>query len=235
MPMATLAYSKPALDTAGQLRHLQSRGLIVHDIAAAEASLKRLGYNRLLIYTRPLQDTRKHFLRGTSFDDVVYLYEFDRKLRFLCMDAIEDIEVALRSALGNALARVHGPHFYGDISHYNSVPEMVEFLSQLGRTQSPAIKHYKATYRIPAHPPIWALLEATTYGNLSCLFSSLSLANRKLVAAELGYDETLLTSWLLQRVQSSWERCSSGSIPAITGTAVCGLSSWPIRILTRRH
>lgn len=196
MAAPTLTYSKPALDVAGQLKHLQGKGLIVHDVDLAELWLKRLGYNRLLIYTRPLQDTHKKFLPGKSFDDVIYLYEFDRQLRLLCMDAIERIEVALRAALSNALSNAHGPHFYGEVNHYNSLPEMLSFLGHYGRAKSIAIDHYKSTYHTPAHPPIWALLEAVSYGNLSRLFSSLTLPNRKIVAAELGFNETILTSWL---------------------------------------
>ena len=40
------------------------------------------------------------------------LYIFDRNLRILVMEALERIEVAVRSRWGNALAVRHGSHAY---------------------------------------------------------------------------------------------------------------------------
>ncbi|WP_338031443.1 Abi family protein [Ensifer aridi] len=41
-------------------------------------------------------DGEHKFKDGTSFDDVLALYAFDRRLRLHVMDAIERIEVSLR-------------------------------------------------------------------------------------------------------------------------------------------
>jgi abortive infection bacteriophage resistance protein len=42
-------------------------------------------------------DGSHRFLDGMSFDDVLDLYVFDRKLRLAVMDAVERIEVAFRA------------------------------------------------------------------------------------------------------------------------------------------
>jgi hypothetical protein len=46
----------------------------------------------------------KTFVAGATFADIVTLYNFDRELRVLCLDAIERIEVALRASIVNGLA-----------------------------------------------------------------------------------------------------------------------------------
>ena len=50
-------------------------------------------------------ETRNHqFIPNTDFDQILDLYIFDRQLRLLVMEAIERIEVALRSLWSSALA-----------------------------------------------------------------------------------------------------------------------------------
>jgi abortive infection bacteriophage resistance protein len=53
---------------------------------------------------RPLQDPQKRFFANVQFDDILQLYDFDRRLRLVFLDAIDRIEVAFRSAIINTLA-----------------------------------------------------------------------------------------------------------------------------------
>lgn len=190
------AYAKVATLPAAQLQHLQQKGLQVPNQQTALSSLKSLGYNRLLIYMRALQDAQKQFVPGTSFEDIVYLYDFDRKLRLLCLDAIERIEVAVRAAICNTLSVQLGPHFYLESHHFNDHGGMREFLAKAGAANSIAVKHYTDTYNRPSFPPLWTVMEAVTFGCVSRLYSNLHIDKRKLVAAEFGYDEKVLVSWL---------------------------------------
>lgn len=86
--------------------------------------LERVDYYRLLNYMRPLQVTDasgvRRFRAGTTMHDVVALYEFDRRLRLLCMDAVERIEVALRAAIVCEVAVAEGPDFYTRRGYFTS-------------------------------------------------------------------------------------------------------------------
>lgn len=189
-------YTKPARTPADLLAHLQGRGLAVPDPAAALEALTHVGYYRLLIYMRPLQDpTTKAFRPGVAFADVLALYDFDRELRLLCLDAIERVEVALRAALNNEVAVAHGPHFYLDRRLFASFDTYQEFLRTASTAKYLAVAHFRARYDEPPVAPIWAVTEAITFGALSRLYSGLRLDLRKLVARRFGYDETVLVSW----------------------------------------
>ena len=48
------------------------------------------------------------------------LYRFDRKLRLLVLDAIEVVEIALRTTLANYMAECFGPHGYLEMKHYKA-------------------------------------------------------------------------------------------------------------------
>ncbi len=189
------AFAKPARTPEQLLAHLQQRGLTVVDSAAAKSALNHIGYYRLLIYMRPLQQANKYFLANVTFDGVVSLYNFDRELRLLCIDAIERIEVALRAAIVNELGVAHGPHFHLESRHFENTSEFNEFLRTCASARYLAIEHYHSKYNHPSVPPIWAITEAISFGNLSRLFAGLHIANRKLVAKHFQLDELILVNW----------------------------------------
>lgn len=197
MSHATLPYAKPALSIPDILAHLVARGLAIPDRQKASSALERIGYFRLLIYMRPLQNgPNKLFVAGTKFDDILELYEFDRELRLLCLDAIERIEVALRASIGNRTALAYGPHFYLDSRHFESSGSHRDFLSKVISAKYLAINHYYTQYNDPSLPTIWSCLEAVTLGAMSKLYSSLHEKNRKIIAKDFNQDEAVLVSWL---------------------------------------
>jgi abortive infection bacteriophage resistance protein len=57
------------------------------------------------------------------------------------------------------------------------------------------VRHYHANYEAPDMPPLWAMMEAITYGTLSRLFAGLQLSHRKAIAVRFGFDEVVLASW----------------------------------------
>ncbi len=92
-------YSKSPETTVQHISKLKSRGLLISDEEKAESFLTYIGYYRLSAYTLPFETSsaggvRTHQLKtGTTFEDIIKLYYFDRHLRLLFLDAIEKIEV----------------------------------------------------------------------------------------------------------------------------------------------
>ncbi len=115
--MIKQTFEKPLLPIFEQLSLLKQRNLIINDTSLAEHFLKTIGYYRLKAYFQPflLNNKSTHgFKAGTTFSDIVKLYIFDRELRLLIVDAIEPIEVAMRTSLSNAMSNNHNPHWYLD-------------------------------------------------------------------------------------------------------------------------
>lgn len=201
MSVLKVPFAKPALSPAALLAHLGARGLAVPHPVEALHALEYIGYYRLLIYMRPFQRTDpatgdRRFAVGTTFEDVLTLYNFDRELRLLCLDAVERIEVALRAAIVSQVAVAEGAHFHLEPTHFDRVSHFVEFYQTTSREERHlAVKHYRKRYSSPELPPIWAVMEALTFGALSRLFSGLALRHRKAIALRFGFDETVLSSW----------------------------------------
>ena len=82
-------FTKPAMTIAQQMGHLAAQGMAIPDAAAAEYWLRHVSYYRLSAYWLPFEKPKGQpgpgFVNGTSFDAVIALYEFDRRLRLLLM------------------------------------------------------------------------------------------------------------------------------------------------------
>nr|WP_240978717.1 Abi family protein [Longimicrobium terrae] len=195
------AYTKPALSPPDLLAHLASRGLAVPHPLNALHALEYVGYFRLLVYMRPFQmedpvSGVRRFIAGTTFEDVLALYDFDRELRLLCLDAVERIEVALRAAVASQVSVPAGPHFYLEPTHFDRIDAFVDFYQTARREDRHlTARHYRRRYHTPEHPPVWSMMEASTFGVLSRLFSGLAVGHRKAIALRFGFDEKVLSSW----------------------------------------
>lgn len=197
------AYTKPALDVMEQLAQWRSRGLAVPDAQRAQHYLSVVGYYRLSAYSLPFQvgNPDHQFIPSTEFDDILDLYVFDRGLRLLLLDAIERIEVGLRSHMGNHMALNHGPHWYWDESHfvraYAHKALLAEIESHCKRKKEPFIKHYVDKYSSPSLPPSWVVMELLTFGQLSTIYDHMAnAADQKAIARNFGTQAELLRSWL---------------------------------------
>jgi abortive infection bacteriophage resistance protein len=199
-----MKFSKPALPLPDLLAKLQARSLQVSDGTRAMHHLRFIGYYRLSAYALAFQQVNtpgKPFLPGTTFEDVLGLYHFDRELRLLVIDAIERIEVAVRSVLISEMSVRHGPHWFMESRHFSPHYGYInQLLAKVERdtraSRETFIIHYRTKYTDPCLPPAWATAENLTFGTLSYLFAALNSADRKVIAAPFGCDEQILRSWL---------------------------------------
>lgn len=106
-----MRYAKPPRTLEEQADLLLSRGM-KGDRAAMIARLAVVNYYRLSGYWHPFRNPGADTFRpNTTFDSVWQRYAFDRRLRLLVMDAIERIEVAVRTRLAYCLAHQSGDPF----------------------------------------------------------------------------------------------------------------------------
>lgn len=194
-------FAKLPLSLADQVGILRSRGMHIPDTAKAEQALGRLNYYRLSAYwhNRYTDASRSQFQPGLSLDDILSLYEFDRRLRLRVLDAIERYEIALRTQFAYHLAHAHNPWAYEESALFrntNSHQQTLKTLDQeLARSKESFIEHYRQNYSTPARPPIWMVCEILSFGALSHLFGNLkSRPDRQAIAQAFNQDETVLTA-----------------------------------------
>jgi abortive infection bacteriophage resistance protein len=205
-----MQYNKPPLSLAQQIQLLENRGLLVADKNKAQHYLQHVSYYRLSAYYLPFQQVKDIFNLGTTFDDIIDLYVFDRELRLIVLDAIERIEVAVRAQMIYQLSHKYGSHFQdiagifqparnfpgGKTVHVYAETQQIITKLTTAIHREVFIEHYYAKYTSPALPPSWMCLELLTIGELSRLYKALLNQRDKAdVAAHFKLHQTVFTSW----------------------------------------
>lgn len=200
-----MKFEKPAVSIPDQIELLKRRGMTVGDDADAQHYLRFISYYRLRAYWLPFEvpaaNNGDHAFRdGTTFEDVLTLYIFDRELRLLVLDAIERVEVALRAQWAHHMAMKHGPHGYLEQGHYSIIrhhaKDVTALEKEFNRSEDTFAIHYRDKYASPALPPVWMAAELMSFGLLSKFYSNLKTrADRKAIADPFALDEAVVTSF----------------------------------------
>lgn len=109
-------YNKAPLTYTEQIELLKSRGLIFSDERRAQRHLANISYYRLSAYMLPYKQSENGIILDTFRDGITWemiynLYVFDRKLRILVFDAIERLEIAIRTQIIYQLSHKYGSHW----------------------------------------------------------------------------------------------------------------------------
>jgi abortive infection bacteriophage resistance protein len=211
-----MQYNKPPLTYQQQIELWQSRGLHIPDTKRAEHYLANISYYRFSAYALPFQTEKDSFNAGTSFQDILDLYIFDRELRLIVFNAIERLEVGIRAHIIYILAHKYGSHWQdnaaifkdptriknhktGEYFTIDIFQEIQDIIGKSGKGKHPEtfIKHYKSKYTKPNNPPSWMCLEIFTLGQLSKLYNGLKdNKDKQLIAQKFAVHHTVFSSWL---------------------------------------
>lgn len=116
-----MKFTKPALTIEQQVELLLSRGMLGNR-EEMKQRLTAVSYYRLSGYWFHRKRSDDTFEPGTNFGVVWDQYVFDRKLRILVMDALERIEVGLRTQFSYQHAHAHGP--FGYVEDPGALPKL---------------------------------------------------------------------------------------------------------------
>lgn len=201
-----MEFAKPFLTFDEQAELLMERGMVA-DRDDLVRHLQDVGYYRLsgywYIYKKPDSDD---FWEGTTLERVWGLYVFDRQFRLVVLDAVERVEVYLRTQLAYRLAECTGPFGYLDRENLPRLKDerYERFLGRCkdaykrARTGEPFARHFHDRYG-DAHdlPPYWMLANLMDFGMVVTLYKGSSVPVRRQIADGLGVSARVLDSWIV--------------------------------------
>jgi len=217
-----MSYNRPWKSFEEQLALLKSRGMGVSDETKATDYLERIGYYRLSGYWYPFREItystdtpgkisykrQNNFIAQTKFQDAVHLYVYDKKLRLLATDALERIEVAIRTDIAHLLGErdtfaYQNPALFNrrfvevksGFSESKHQQWLSKFETSLARSKEEFVKHYRQKYGLPL--PIWVAVETWDFGMFSILYSGMQYKDQQAIAFKFGISEPIVfASWL---------------------------------------
>ncbi|MFV2030194.1 Abi family protein [Neisseria sp. S1] len=219
------------LDLDSQLDLLKDRKLRITDDTKAKAYLARIGYYRLSGYFYPLREVSGEvilldngkkpqkvkvekcifdsFKPDACFQDAIDLYVFDKQLRLLVTDALERIEIALRTDIAHTLGELDPfaylrteylhPSFYQTLDSQKGISKHHEWISKhatlIMRSKEEFIRHHKTKYGLPI--PIWVACEVWDFGTMSALFAGMREQEQDKISSKYGiHNGRLFATWL---------------------------------------
>jgi len=201
--MCAMRYNKPPLSFPAQAELLLSRGLEA-DRAELIRRLEQVSYYRLSSYLYPFrQPASNQFAAGTTLDTVWDRYVFDRQLRVCVIDAVERIEVAIKTKLTNELSLRHGPFAHIDRAHlpnidYDKHRTLMQKLERAeDRSSEPFVSHFRRKYTSETALPLWMVSEIMDYGCMLTLFRGCEASVKQEIARPYGISDRVLESWLV--------------------------------------
>ena len=206
--------NKPAYSLIEQITLLKSRGMLFKNETDAVSCLKNISYYRLKGYWWDLQvDKINHqFEHNVYFEDVIERYNFDKELRIILFNAIELIEISLRTKMIYHLSLAYGGLWYKNENLFEKVPlklkdgsqttvydnTISELQKEFNRSQEIFVQDHKKRYP-NQDADAWKLLEVASLGTLSKLFKNLKhqLPEKSTISKEMGLNlHSELSSWL---------------------------------------
>lgn len=196
-------FTKLPLSFEEQAQRLLDRGLIA-DKKTLIHRLSMVNYYRLSGYLYPFRQTESDdYAPGTSLELIWKRYCFDRRLRVLLLDAIERIEVAVRTQLVYCFAHQHGA--FGHCTETNlpniSIDKYLDWRCSLQvetkRSKEAFVKHFLKKYgEDHSNLPIWMLAELMSMGTMLTLYNGSVKSLKSSVSKHFGMPDKQLESWL---------------------------------------
>jgi abortive infection bacteriophage resistance protein len=200
-----MKFTKPPLTIEQQAGLLLSRGMTGERSLMVDR-LSVVNYYRLSGYWFPLRCPDHSFKPNTTFEKVWKRYTFDRHLRLLVIDAIERIEVAVRTQLADHHSNYHGDPF-GYAVNADQTPDLkaderIRFLEDIERetknSKETFAEHFRNKYGDEhQYMPVWMACEVMTFGCMLTLFRGSPYDIRKKIADIFGVTDEVFRSWLL--------------------------------------
>lgn len=175
---------KPALTYEQQLKKLtDDKGLIVHDKASAIEKLTDISYYTLIdgyktLFYNPMT---RQYKPGTTFEDILSLYLFDKALRELGFKYICIVEQKMRSLISYHFSEVysHKQIDYLDPAHYLNTrrnrADISKLIAILTKEVTVSNEHAYVVYQRVTYGnvPLWVAMKTITFGQMSKMYSLL--------------------------------------------------------------
>ena len=175
---------KPFLTYQQQIQKLiDEKHLIVNDVKFAIEKLQELSYFALIGgYKDPFRDPMSRvYVENTTFEDIYALYQFDNQLRELIFKYLCQIERRMRSLISYAFCEQYGElqgaylntaNYNYSAGNQNGINKLIQILDRLANIN---VDYEYLVYqrRIYNNVPLWVLINALSFGQLSKMYSFL--------------------------------------------------------------
>lgn len=180
------------------IEFLKERGLEITDDRKAASYAANIGYFRLMVYMFPFIKEPKddfRFKEGTTFRQILRVYDFDKKLRLLLFNEIEKIEIAFRNAILYTMQAMTDDPYWMMNSQYVGEETFDYIKKEYNRSSEDFIVHFRKVLHKPK-VPAFTLAEILSFGTMTWIYKNLPYKYKKDVARKFYLNAPVLESWI---------------------------------------
>ena len=186
-----------------QIDILKYKGLVINDVDKTKELLLRENYFFLSGYRHLFMLNHKddRFIKGTTFEELYALFQFDRNLRNILFKNLLIVENNLKSIFSYKLSKKYGikekeylkpTNFSQDIKKIRQVNDVLNKIKRQIKTngrQHSATLHYLSNY---GYVPLWILVKLLSFGMINEFYSILKPEDKLSISEYYNLDvETL--------------------------------------------
>lgn len=188
---------------------LSQRGMVFSSPRSkgiAKKTLQREGYYNLINGYKDMfltSSDAENFLPGTTIEEFVALYNFDRDLREIFLKRILKVETNVKSLIAYTFPQRYGHKNYLIYTNFetsikNASRQVTSLISDIqrqiaNRVNDPSIKHYLSTH---GYIPLWVVNNILTLGTVSKFYSLMKQNDKQQVSIVFKVSEKELESCL---------------------------------------
>lgn len=155
-------------------------------------------YNVINSYKHIFKDNNNNYKSNVSFDEIYALYDFDKKLRYIMLKYVLEIETVVKSLIANTLSNRYGIENYLNIDNLdnNAKIKVKEYVinkinDEIKRNYKShsAITHYIDKYN---YIPPFILIKILSFGVTSSLYGLLKQNDRQQISKYYKISDKLL-------------------------------------------
>ena len=184
--LKTFCFMKEFKTIDDQINLLIQRGVIVTDIEGTRSLLLENNYYNVVNgYKDIFLEEKNTYRKGTTFEEIFALYEFDKNIRSILLTYILGIENKLRSLVAYYFSKYHGNDNYLTLDNFDNLKDVpsTSYYTKQQRTKNiqdlitsvqkkisatinskEYIKHYIVDY---GFVPMWVLVNTLSFGEIS--------------------------------------------------------------------
>ena len=178
-----------------QINILKSRGLVIENEQYAKDILLRYNYYKIIngTYKFLIDKETNMYKKGTKFNDLVDLHEFDKELKKILISTMLEIERISRSIISYKFVEKYpqpgaylNPKNYDskDIEYVNiNIERMQESIQKFEeeKNYNRSIKYYLSKYN---SVPFWFIVNFMTFGNIINIYDTFDYSLKEKIADE---------------------------------------------------
>lgn len=191
---------------------LRGRGMVIEDGPQRDTAMRILetenyynivnGYKDLFLQVPVTSEER--YLKGTSFEELYALYQFDRDVRHIYLKYLLKVENAFKSVLAHEFSALYGHDNYLKLENFDNVSENIgpiiklfgDIQQETARQMSKhhqAVTHYLSEY---GYIPLWVLVNVLTFGKVTMFYKLMKPQDKQSIARKFHVDEKELHKYM---------------------------------------